>query len=446
MSRKPHRTKLSGWGRYPQVDGLEVRSENLDEITRDAVLSRGLGRSYGDSSLPPRDGVPVANTTLADRFLAFDEASGLLRAEAGVSLFAINRCFLNRNWFSPVTPGTQFVALGGMVASDVHGKNHHVDGCFGEHVTSLRLRLADGCIVDCSPEQARDLFWATVGGMGLTGHILEVEFSMRRIPSPWIYGESERIANLDAMVEGLKQAAGSWPMTVGWIDCLAGGRRLGRGILMKGRWATADEAPARPPRLKRRLSIPFEFPGWVMSRPSIRAFNWLYYWKHVPAVKRGIVHPESFFYPLDAINDWNLIYGKRGFFQYQCVLPHAADNGPARRLLDLLRREGGISFLAVIKDCGAEGRGTLSFPRPGISIALDVPIRPQKSQALVDRLNELVIAEGGRIYLTKDAFTRPEHFRAMETRLDAFNEARSRWDPQKKFASAQSVRLLGDAP
>jgi FAD/FMN-containing dehydrogenase len=179
---------------------------------------------------------------------------------------------------------------------------------------------------------------------------------------------------------------------------------------------------------------------------SVGLFNRLYYRKQLGAVKRGIVHPESFFYPLDAINHWNLIYGRRGFFQYQCVLPHAEDNGPARRFLDRFLAERGISFLSVIKDCGPEGRGLLSFPKPGISIALDVPFRPGRSQALVDRLNELVIAEGGRIYLTKDALTKPEDFRAMEPRLDEFARVRAQWDPQGKLKSAQSVRLFGDTP
>jgi decaprenylphospho-beta-D-ribofuranose 2-oxidase len=428
------------------VDGRELKSENLEKITSQATLTRGLGRSYGDSSLPAGEDATVANTTLADRFLDFNSETGILCAEAGVSLVDINRTFLRRKWFSPVTPGTQYVTLGGMVASDVHGKNHHVDGCFGAHVRSLRLRLADGRIVECSDNQERELFRATIGGMGLTGHILEVEFQMMAIPSPWIYGESVRIADLDAMIDGLKQAADSWPMTVGWIDCLARDQKLGRGILMKGRWAGQNEAPAKLPRPKRTLSVPFQMPSWTISRWSVKAFNWLYYYKHLRELKKGIVHPETFFYPLDAIDDWNLIYGKRGFFQYQCVLPHADDNGPARRFLDLFVREGGISFLSVIKDCGAEGKGTLSFPRPGISIALDVPIRPGKSQALVDRLNELVIAEGGRIYLTKDTFTRADDFKAMEPRLEEFDRVRSQCDPDRKLASAQSVRLFGDAP
>jgi len=444
MPRKPYRTKLTGWGRFPALEGLEIKSENLETSTEKANLCRGLGRSYGDSSLPASTEDTVANTTLADRLLAFDPESGVLRAEAGLSLLELNRLFLRRGWFTPVSPGTQFVTLGGMVASDVHGKNHHVDGCFGQHVRSLKLRTADGRIVECCDEHESELFRATIGGMGLTGHILEVEFRMRRIPSPWIWSESERIANLDRMIAGLKEAAGQWPMTVGWVDCLARGKGLGRGILMKGRWAEAHEAPDRPPKLKGRKRIPFEFPAFALCKASMKAFNLLYYHKHFRRVRRGIEHPDAFFYPLDAIDDWNLIYGRRGFTQYQCVLPHAEDNGPARRFLDAFVSGGGMGFLCVIKDCGPEGKGMLSFPRPGISIAMDFPVHREKTQSLVDRLGELVIAEGGRIYLTKDAFTRPEHFRAMEPRLAAFNAVRRKWDPQGRLRSAQSVRLLGD--
>jgi FAD/FMN-containing dehydrogenase len=444
MPPQPHRTELTAWGRFPVVEGLRIASEDLPAVTADAALSRGLGRSYGDSSLPAGTDDVVVDTTLADRILAFDRQSGVLRAEAGLSLFELNRLLLRECWFTPVSPGTQFVTLGGMVASDVHGKNHHVDGCFGEHVRQLKLRLADGRIVECSDEQERELFCATIGGMGLTGHILEVELAMRNIPSPWIFGESERIADLDAMVAGLKQAAADWPMTVGWIDCLARGRDLGRGILMKGRWAQPDEAPERTPAAKRRFRVPMQFPNLALCRASMKAFNLLYYWKHVRRVKHGIEHPASFFYPLDVLDDWNLIYGRRGFTQYQCVLPHAKDNGPARRFLERFVALGGMGFLCVIKDCGPEGKGMLSFPRRGISIAMDFPIHPKKTQPFVDRLNELVIEEGGRIYLTKDTFTRAEHFRAMEPRLDAFNAVRRKWDPQGKLRSAQSVRLLGD--
>jgi decaprenylphospho-beta-D-ribofuranose 2-oxidase len=444
MPLEPYKTTFSGWGRYPTAEGLGLKSENLPAITKNASLSRGLGRSYGDCSLPVDDAHVVAETTLADRLLQFDPSTGVVRAEAGLSLKELNRVFMRRGWFTPVTPGTQLVTLGGMVASDVHGKNHHVDGCFGEHVTCVKLRLADGRIIECSDQEEPELFRATLGGMGLTGHILEVEFGMKTIPSPWIWQESRRMDNLDEMVAGLKGAAADWPMTVGWIDCLAKGEKLGRGILMKGRWAVPREAPEKQPGQKRHFRVPMQFPNMALCRPSMKAFNLAYYWKHIQRENQGIEHPETFFYPLDTLDDWNLIYGSRGFTQYQCVLPHAEDNGPARRFLDAFICGGGMAFLCVIKDCGAEGKGMLSFPRRGISIAMDFPVHAKKTQPFVDKLNELVIAEGGRIYLTKDAFTRAEHFRRMEPRVEAFNAVRRKWDPQAKIRSALSVRLLGD--
>jgi FAD/FMN-containing dehydrogenase len=431
---------ISGWGHAPVIDADELRSEDLVRATQGAPLSRGLGRSYGDSSLPaPGDGA-VVNTVLADRLLAFDPASGLLRAEAGFSLEQLYRLFLPRGWFTPVSPGTQFVTLGGAVAADVHGKNHHRDGCIGRHVTRLRMRVADGRILECSPTEHHDLYRATIGGMGLTGHILEVELRLARVPSPWIWSESERVGDIDAFVAALKAAAPIWPQTVGWIDCLARGRSMGRGILIKGRWATPDEAPAAPPVPARRVRVPIDLPSGVLNPLTARAFNAIFY--RLPQA-HGILHPERYFYPLDRLRDWYRLYGKKGMTQYQCVLPESAGPGAARRFLEVLVARGGASPLCVIKDCGAEGNGVLSFPRPGISIAVDIPVRAH-TQELVDALNEQVIAEGGRIYLAKDTFTRAEHFRRMEPRLAAFQEIRRRWDPERKLRSAQSVRLMGD--
>jgi decaprenylphospho-beta-D-ribofuranose 2-oxidase len=436
--------QLSGWGRV-SVPGQEVRSEDLERLTRDAVLVRGLGRSYGDSSLPPPGHLTVAGSVLADRILAFDPATGLLRAEAGLSLREINRLFLPRGFFGPVTPGTHFLTLGGMVAADVHGKNHHRVGAFGAHVTRLRMRVADGRIVEASREENVDLFRATIGGMGLTGHVLEVAVRLAPAPSSWVWSESERIADIDRFVDALKTAGHDWPHTVGWIDCLSRGRLMGRGILYKGRWAEPGEAGAHPPAPRRRPSVPFDLPSWVMGRAAVRAFNELYYRVHVPRVKRGLQHPEAFYFPLDAIGHWNRLYGRRGFTQYQCVLPESAGHGAARRFLEVLTRRGGASFLCVIKDCGPQGIGLLSFPLAGISIALDIAVRDD-TQALVDALNERVIAEGGRVYLAKDQFTRPEHFRAMEPRLAEWQAIRRKWDPDGRLKSAQSVRLLGDVP
>jgi decaprenylphospho-beta-D-ribofuranose 2-oxidase len=441
---RPGPPRLSGWGRLSQP-GRELRSEDLAAITRHVPLSRGLGRSYGDSSLPPPSEPIAASTLLADRILSFDPASGELTAEAGLSLRELNRIFLPRGFWSPVTPGTQDVTLGGMVAADVHGKSHHRDGCFGAHVSRLRMRVADGRIVDCSPSLEPDLFRATVGGMGLTGHLLEVGFRLRRVPSPWIYEEIERIGDLDRFIDALKESAREWPMTVGWIDCLARGRHMGRGILQKGRWAEPHEAPAHFPAPPLRLTVPLVMPSFVMGPLTVRVFNELWYRKEIRRLKRRVSSPWSFFYPLDAISHWNRLYGPRGFTQYQCVLPDEAGRGAARRFLDVLTRLGGASFLCVIKDCGPEGDGLLSFPRPGISIALDLAIRDE-TQALVDALNEVVLQEGGRIYLAKDALTRAEHFAAMEPRLAEFRRIRSLWDPTGRLRSAQSVRLFGDRP
>lgn len=435
---------IEGWGRI-KVRGREVRSENLERATERAVLSRGLGRSYGDSSLPPESVGEVVGTVLADRLLAFDPESGLLRAEAGLSLHAMNRSLLPRGHFVPVTPGTQFVTLGGMVASDVHGKEHHARGCFGEHVTRLKMRVADGRVLWCSDEEHRDLFRATIGGMGLTGHILEVEVRMMRIRTPWIQQESRRVGDIEEFVGALQEASHRLPCTMGWIDLLTRGRNMGRGILIAGDFAEPDRAPKRYPHPLPRVTMPLELPSWVLNRASVRAFNAAYYWQHLPREKHGIGHWETFFYPLDAIRHWNRMYGPRGFTQYQCVLPDGDAPGAARRILDILTTRGGASMLCVIKNCGPEGKGILSFPMKGISIALDIPVR-DGTQALVDALNEQVIREGGRIYLTKDQFTRREHFLAMEPRLPEFQRIRAKWDPEGRIRSAQSVRLFGDRP
>ena len=443
MRQPNEEQQIAGWGRIA-VPGMERFTEDLERASEHASLFRGLGRSYGDAALPAPGQLEVLATPHADRILSFDPASGLLRAEAGLSLREINRLFLPRGWFTPVTPGTHFVTLGGMVAADVHGKNHHRAGCFGEHVTMLRMRLADGRTIECSPMVEPDLFFATIGGMGLTGHILEVEVPLVPVKSRWIESESERIPGIDQFIQALKEAGPEWPFTVGWIDCLSRGRSMGRGILIRGRWADRSRAPARAPRPRRRLSVPFVCPSWLLSRWSAMAFNAVYYHSHLPRIRRRMVSYESFFYPLDRIEHWNRLYGKNGFTQFQCVLPDAADVGAARNFLERLTALGGASFLCVIKDCGEAGRGLLSFPRRGISIALDIPVK-RDTQALVDALNEKVLELGGRIYLAKDSFTRPEHFARMEPRLEKFLEIRRRYDPEGKFRSALSVRLFGDS-
>ncbi|MDA1306070.1 MAG: FAD-binding oxidoreductase [Acidobacteria bacterium] len=433
---------LAGWGRLPEP-GTEHLDEDLERLTEGAVLSRGLGRSYGDSSLPAHAGDKVANTTLANRILSFDPTTGVMRAEAGLSLVNLVRLMLPRGWFPPVVPGTKYVTLGGMVASDVHGKNHHREGCFGTHVRAMRIRLADNSIVECSPDEHADLFYGTIGGMGLLGHILEVEFVLHRIPSQWIVMERERVHDIDAYLTSLTRAAGRWPMTMGWIDCVHRGASMGRGVLIAGRWATPDEAGATTPKVRADKAVPVELPNWALNPITVGIFNSVYYWSHTPKVTTSVMGPEPFFFPLDYVLDWNKVYGSRGFTQYQCVVPRAAGAPAVREFMDRLTKLGAASPLCVIKDCGPEGKGVLSFPTEGTSIAVDIPVTPD-IQRIVDGLNEFLISTGGRIYLTKDRFTRPEHFRAMERRLPAFEALRDKWDPQRRLRSAQSRRLFGD--
>ncbi len=440
MARSAKIPTLAGWGRLP-VPGVELRSEDLASIARGLPLTRGLGRSYGDASLPPPGANAVAGSRLADRILAFDAATGVLRAEAGLALRALVGFALPRRFWPPASPGTSFVTLGGMVAADVHGKSHHRDGTFGGHVRSLRLLTAEGRVVDCDREHHPELFRATLGGMGLTGHILEVELTLQRIPSPWILEERRRLGDLDTLLAGLRAAADEWPYTVAWVDTLRRGRRLGRGILFCGRWAEANEAPAAPPRERPRRRLPIDLPGWLLATPWVKLFNAVLFGTAPRGPRRALVSPDRFFYPLDTIEDWNRMYGRRGFTQYQCVLPEQERPGATRRFLETLVALGGTSFLSVIKDCGAEGEGLLSFPRPGVSVAIDLPMR-ERTAAIVARLNARVAEEGGRIYLAKDALTTAADFARLEPRLAAFLAVRERWDPQHALASALSTRLF----
>jgi FAD/FMN-containing dehydrogenase len=432
---------ISGWGRFPVIQADERVGEDLTAITRDASLTRGLGRSYGDAALPATAGARVAGSRLADRIIELDRERGVVRAEAGLSLSRMNRVIWPMGWSSPVMPGTQHVSLGGMVASDVHGKNHHLAGSFGNYVRSLRMRVADGRILEINEQTEPQLFHATIGGMGLTGHLLEVELELERIPSPWIWQEKERVDDLPALLVGLQRSSDRWPFTVAWADCLAHGRTMGGGILIKGRWAEAHEAPAEIPQRRTAIELPIDPPSWFLARPAVRLFNTAYL--HWLGMRRpeGIVDPFAFFHPLDVIGSWNRLYGPAGFIQYQCVV---AERAAVERLFRILANHAAPVFLAVIKDFGPGSRGMISFPMQGVTVSLDLPCHGEATQNLVDELNEVVVDAGGRVYLAKDALTRVEHFRAMEPRLGDWNAVRRRWDPEHRIASAQSVRLLGD--
>jgi decaprenylphospho-beta-D-ribofuranose 2-oxidase len=440
-ARQDQRAGLSGWGRNYRK-GVEIRTEDLASASEHFPLSRGLGRSYGDASLLAKGDERALGTTLADRILSFDEATGLLTCEAGLCLAELNRIYLKRNWFTPVTPGTKFVTVGGMIASDVHGKNHHVSGTIGRHVHSLLIRTGSGAVVQCSREQHCDLFLATLGGMGLTGHILEVTLQMEKIPSPWIYSESYRLDNLEELLTRVKMEGKKWPMTVSWVDTIAQGKSMGRGILFVGRWAEPHEAKAFVPKSKNSIKMPISLPSWVLNRFTIGLFNFVLFHSHYPKVRRAVVDPDKYFYPLDFIQHWNRIYGSRGVTQHQSVIPNEAGQKGIRMMLEELAASNSSSFLTVIKDCGQEGDGLLSFPRPGMSLALDIPIR-QNTPGVIAHLNKIVGDTGGRIYLTKDGLTTAEDFKKLEPRLESFLEVKKKWDPEGKIRSAQSERLMG---
>lgn len=435
---------IAGWGRHPVCRAAVARPERLRLPRAGRVLPRGLGRSYGDAAVPASAQTLVLETVRADRILAFEPSTGALTCEAGLSLAEILRVFVPRGWFTPVSPGTKFVTLGGCVASDVHGKNHHRDGSFGGFVSRLVLETADGRLVECGPDRERELFLATVGGMGLTGLITEATIRLKPIETPWMFVETEPAAGLTEMLDRLRHAGKDWPYTVGWIDCLATGSGLGRGIVIRGRHASRDEAPGLRLRESTARAVPFDGPAWLLSPTLMRAFNTAYYQIQCRRTGGRFVSQDAFFYPLDSLRDWNRLYGRHGFLQYQCVVPRAAGAPVLSEMLDCLSRAGAASFLAVIKDFGPESDAYLSFPLEGTTLALDLAYRGPATEALVHQLNATVIRAGGRIYLAKDAATRREDFERMVPRLPEWRRVRDRWDPEHRFGSALSARLLGD--
>src|SRR5579872_835769 len=397
---------LTGWGRYPRADCRVIAARSRAEVlaaiaAESSLIARGNGRAYGDAALNPAATLDLRHD---DRFIAFDEASGVLTAAAGSLLADIVDCLVPRCWFPPVTPGTKFVTLGGMLAADVHGKNHHKAGTIGDHVESLDLALADGRVVRCSRDDNAPLFAATLGGMGLTGVILGARLKLQRIETAYVRQETRRARDLDAIMD-LFEASRDWTYTVAWIDCLARGPDLGRALLYRGEHARSDELPARqraapltvPVRRARRL--PVDLPAVVLNRWSVAAFNRLFYRASRPGT--AIVDYDRFFYPLDAIHAWNRMYGRGGFVQYQCVLPKAASRAGLGALLGRIAAAGAGSFLSVLKLLGPS-RGMLSFPMEGYTLALDFRAN-STNLALLTELDTIVAAHGGRVYLAKDA-------------------------------------------
>lgn len=437
--------RVWGWGRRPVGVTRLQRPERLRDLYAllpedDSILARGLGRSYGDASFNS------AGTTILmeriDRYVGFDPSTGVLECEAGITIAELLRHFVPLGFFPPVVPGTKHVTLGGAIASDIHGKNHHKDGSFARHLLDFKLLTASGDIVSCSRDEHPDLFWATLGGMGLTGIVTTMRMKMVPVSSAYVRVDFDRAGDLDRTLELFHESDEDYRHSVAWVDALAGGGSLGRSVLMRGNPAAAGEGLGLDVREKKERSIPVPVPGALLNRMSVRAFNGLYYRKH-PRQARGVLqHYEPFFFPLDAVRDWNRLYGRRGFTQYQCVLPYDGGRDGLVGILELVRRETAGSFLTVLKRFGeGEAGAPLSFPMPGYTLAMDIPWRGAALEGVLERVDAIVIERGGRVYLTKDARLSAASLRAMYERLDDWLAVKRQVDPEGRFASDLGRRL-----
>ena len=395
------------WGRYPRCTHEAVcpddRTQPLPlELHTDAsFLPFGNGRSYGDSCL--NDGGVLIDCRNLNRVIAFDEVAGVLRCEAGALFSDILALAVPHGWFLPVTPGTQYITLGGAIANDIHGKNHHRAGTFGRHVLRFELLRSDGTRRICSPRENAALFSATIGGLGLTGVITWAEIQMVSIRSSHVDQEIIRFNTLDTFFELSRQSAGGWDYTVAWVDSLARGAALGRGLFLRGNHAGSGPLHA-PEQRQRPVDFPIDPSFPLVNRTSLRAFNMVYFHKQLSRCRLSTVPCTGFFYPLDRIGKWYRLYGRKGLLQHQCVIPHETGPDAVRRLLEISARSGTGSFLTVLKEFGdLKSPGLLSFPRPGVTLTLDFPNRGERTFSLLERLDEIVMAAGGAVNPYKDA-------------------------------------------
>lgn len=424
------------WGRYPNathtgVIALTSRHDVPDlRSVAGTVLPFACGRSYGDSCL--NDGGVLLDATGLRHLILFDDANGVIRCEAGVTLAEILDVVVPRGWFLPTTPGTKFVSVAGAIANDVHGKNHHRAGTFGRHVLRFELLRSDGTRLQCSPSENREMFAATIGGLGLTGVILWAEFQLRRIDGPYIDMERVPFRSIDEFFEVSADSDEHYEYTMSWVDCLAVGRHLGRGLFMRGNHAWQKSIPGKSWRPKQRLTMPFDLPPFVLNGATMRAFNAAHYRAQSLGIARTVTPYDPFFYPLDVVGRWNKMYGRDGFLQYQCVVPYEADRGAIKSILKTISASGEGTFLAVLKNFGhIESPGMLSFPRPGVTLALDFANRGERTLRLLDELDAIVLGSGGAVYPAKDARMSPAMFRASFPRWREFEAYR---DP--KFSSS----------
>jgi len=411
------------WGRYPATEQIVVpiRDRHASLPVSDAsMLPYGNGRSYGDSCL--NHGGTLLHARGLDRYIQFDPLTGILKCEAGVLFSEILGLVVPQGWFLPVTPGTKFVTVGGAIANDVHGKNHHRAGTFGCHVRAFELLRSNGARLLCTPSENAEWFAATIGGLGLTGLVTWATIQMRRIAGPWMSAEVHRFENLEGFFEISEASDRDYEYTVAWVDCAAKGRSLGRGLFTRANHAPAcpDQRPSSPAR---RLGVPFVPPLSLINPLTLRMFNALYYHRQRRPVIHATMHYEPHFYPLDGVRDWNRIYGPAGFMQYQCVVPPNEARRAIEQLVRIVAGAGGGSFLAVLKQFGEQrSPGMLSFPRPGATFALDFPNKGENTLRLLDRLDSVVAAAGGAVYPAKDARMPGRLFRQYFPAWESFTQ------------------------
>ncbi|PSL27639.1 FAD-binding oxidoreductase [Chitinophaga ginsengisoli] len=437
--------RLANWGNYPAISCDESTFSQEEQVqdfisTHSSVIARGNGRCYGDASLAQHS----VSTLKYDKVLAFDTTKGIFECQSGITLDQILDIIVPQGWFLPVTPGTKFITVGGAVASDVHGKNHHVDGSFSGHIIDMDIITGNKETITCSANNHSDLFWATCGGMGLTGIITRVKFGLKKISTAYIRQKQIKARNLEDLIR-LFEEYKDYTYSMAWIDCLKKGDAFGRGILIVGEHATPEELNEQqrkaPLQLapKRKLSVPFNLPSFVLNTLTVKAFNWLYYLKNTKREINGVIPYEPFFYPLDAILHWNRGYGKAGFVQYQFVLPLEKKEGLVA-ILQKISDAGLGSFLAVLKVFGKQD-SLISFPMEGYTLALDFPVRKGLFEFL-DKLDAIVLQYGGRLYLSKDARMKQEVFWQSYPNAQKFADIIKTYNGAKLFRSVQSDRLL----